>query len=362
MSFPYLSPSQLVERKGDLRVSVCLPAHNESPTIAGIVGRIRADLMDTVPLVDEVLVVDDASTDDTAEVAKATGARVVSAADVLPEEGTRRGKGEALWKSVAAADGDLIVWLDADLEQFDTSFVTGLVAPLLGDPDVALVKGYYERPGGEGEVGGGRVTELVARPVLTTWFPELVDIIQPIGGEYASRREVVERVRFAGGYGVDIGLLIDITGGWGVEAVAQIDLGVRKHRNRPLHELGPQALAVMTTALRRAGLDVTDTPVYRRPDGLVAPVDVRDRPPLVHVAGYRPASEIGPAPASTTASRGAAGASDGRLAEFVDGLAGPGARAAMPPIGEGDDPLEGVARAIARRRDGLSEGPPRGDD
>ncbi len=338
--------------KGAQRLSVCLPAHNEARTIGTIVHTIRQALVEAVPLVDEILVVDDASSDGTAAVAEAAGARVEAAAAILPSEGTRRGKGEALWKSVAACDGDLIVWLDADLIDFDPRFVTGLVGPLLAEPGIVFVKGFYERPGADGDLGGGRVTELVARPLLSTWFPELAEIVQPIGGEYASRREIVERVPFAGGYGVDIGLLIDIVKGWGIDAVAQVDLGVRNHRNRPLHQLGPQALAVLAAALRRAGIDVPDTPVLRKPDGLSVSIDVSDRPPLVHVPAYRAetATVLHSLPAG-------AAAGDRRLAELAAALAEMSEEEAAEAIaGTSGDPLERIARAIVRhRRSGSGE-------
>lgn len=275
--------ARLAQRKGSLTVSLCLPAHNEAETIGDIVRSIRRNLIHDVPLVDEMIVIDDASTDRTAEIAAAAGATVLDSAQVLVEQGSRRGKGEALWKSVAAARGDLLVWIDADLTSFVPSFVTGLLGPLIADPSVMLVKGFYERPGGADETGGGRVTELVARPLLATWFLELTGIHQPLGGEYAARRTVLERVPFAGGYGVDIGLLIDIANGWGVETIAQVDLGVRGHRNRPLSELGPQAMAVLTTTLRRAGVDVPPQALLPVPGKASHLVDVADRPPLVEI-------------------------------------------------------------------------------
>jgi glucosyl-3-phosphoglycerate synthase len=347
---------ELAAAKGTTTISVCLPAHDEAATIGDIVRAIRRDLVEAVELVDEVLVIDDASTDDTAAVAQAAGANVISTAQLLPELGVRRGKGEALWKSVAAAAGDLIVWLDADLAMFSSSFVTGLLGPLLTRPDTALVKGFYERPGGDDDTGGGRVTELVARPLLATWFPELSGIFQPLGGEYAASRHVLERVRFAGGYGVDIGLLIDIANGWGVDAIAQVDLGVRSHRNRPLEQLGPQALAVMTTALRRAGIDLPADPELVRPDGSRVAVDVSDRPPLAQLLGRIDAppvrdSGVGRLPSAAPAARLA------ELAAALGGLEAADASAdatsaeaeSGPPSGP-DDALRRVAKSIARRR------------
>jgi glucosyl-3-phosphoglycerate synthase len=250
-------------------ISVCLPARDEAATIGPIV-RVCRDLR---PLVDEVVVVDDGSTDDTGAVALAAGARVVVAADVLPECGPGSGKGEALWKSIHAAHGDLIVWCDADVRNFSPRFVTGLVGPLLSNDDVSLVKGFYDRPldGRPGE--GGRVTELVARPLISILFPHLAAVVQPLGGECAGRREVLEQLPFVQGYGVDLALLVDVAERFGLGAMAQVDLGVRVHRNRPLSELAPQAEAIIATALARAALDVD--------------VEVDERPPMIEVPAYR---------------------------------------------------------------------------
>jgi len=247
---------------------VCLPARDEAAYIGPIV-RVCRD----VRLVDEVVVVDDGSTDDTRVVALAAGARVVAAADVLPECGPGSGKGEALWKSIHAAHGDLIVWCDADVRNFAPRFVVGLVGPLLTTDDVSLVKGFYDRPldGRPGE--GGRVTELVARPLISLLFPHLAPVLQPLGGECAGRREVLEQLAFVQGYGVDLALLVDVAERFGLDAMAQVDLGVRVHRNRPLAELAAQAEAIIATALSRAGLAVK--------------VEVEARPPMIEVPAYR---------------------------------------------------------------------------
>jgi glucosyl-3-phosphoglycerate synthase len=278
----------LLEHKRRLgqRVSVCLPARDEEGTIGTIVDDLRRTLVDGAPLVDELLVLDDHSTDRTAEVADAAGARVVPVDDVLPEEGPGSGKGEALWKSVAASTGDLIVWCDADITDFGPRFVVGLLGPLLVRPDVDFVKGFYDRPVDGSPHGGGRVTELMARPVIATMFPHLRSIVQPLSGEYAGRRSILEQIPFVEGYGVDLGLLIDITRVCGTEAVAQVDLGTRRHRNRPLDELGPQALAVLQTALRRAGTGLGGPAALVRPDLDPVELTTAERPPLISVAGY----------------------------------------------------------------------------
>src|SRR5688572_25521257 len=247
-------------------ISVCLPARDEAATIGPIVEQIRRHLVEGARLVDEVLVVDDHSLDATASVAAQAGARVVAVDDVLPELGPGEGKGEALYKSVAAATGDLIVWCDADILDFAPHFVVGLVGPLLTRSDIAFVKGYYDRPVEGSPHGGGRVTELMARPVIAALFPHLASIVQPLSGEYAGRRSLLERLPFVQGYGVDLGLLIDIAEVEGTEAIAQVDLGLRRHRNRSLEELGPQALAVLQTALGRSGEGPAGPATLVRPD------------------------------------------------------------------------------------------------
>ena len=269
-------------------VSVCLPARDEAATIGPVVATIRRELVDRAPLVDEILVVDDGSTDRTAAVAADEGATVVRAADVLPDCGPGQGKGEALWKALGAAKGDLLAFCDADIRNFEAGFVTGLLGPLMTVPDVGFVKGFYERPF-DGVVGeGGRVTELVARPVLALLFPHLSGVVQPLAGEFAGRRDVLERVPFVQGYGVDLGLLVDVAALIGVEAMAQVDLGTRTHRNRPLAELSPQAAAVLRTALDRAGVDLGDEPALLVPPGSEPhPIASGERPPILEQQGYR---------------------------------------------------------------------------
>jgi len=248
--------SLLVASKGERRISVCLPARNEEATVGPIVEVIRTELMDMVPLVDEVLVVDDGSIDGTADRAVAAGAKVVTADSVRPDLGPGTGKGEAMWKAVLVSTGDVLAFCDADVRNFNAGFVVGLLGPLLTRSDVRFVKGYYDRPY-EGEAGqGGRVTELVARPMLELFHPALSFFSQPLAGEYAAVREIFEAVPFVEGYGVEVGLLIDIAARFGLGAMAECDLGVRIHRNRPLHELAPQASAIIRTVLHRAGVDL----------------------------------------------------------------------------------------------------------
>jgi glucosyl-3-phosphoglycerate synthase len=278
----------LASAKGDLTISVCLPARNEEATVGAIVQRLQRDLVRSVPLIDEVLVMDDHSTDRTAARARAAGAEVVDAATVLPQFGEGHGKGEALWKSLSVARGDLIVWLDADVRDFSPAFVVGLVGPLLRCPDVVFVKGFYARPSGPDGIGGGRVTELVARPVISLLFPELAAVVQPLSGEYAGRRGALELLPFVQGYGVDLGLLIDVARRFGVEAVAQTDLGVRLHRNRSLDELAPQAMQVLQAALDRAAPDLVDDEArLARPGREPLTVTFGERPPLAQIPGHR---------------------------------------------------------------------------
>jgi glucosyl-3-phosphoglycerate synthase len=267
------------KRAAGTSISVCVPARDEAATVGPLVTTIRAELVERVPLVDEVVVVDDHSTDATAALAAAAGARVVDAARVLADHGEGHGKGEALWKSVHESRGDLIVWVDADIVDFDPSFIIQMAGPLVTDPGIDFVKGRYHRPEADG-VGGGRVTELLARPLLSLYFPDLAEFAQPLAGEYAGRRSLLERLPFVVGYGVDVALLIDAVRAVGLERVAQVDLGVRHHRNRTLDELGPQALAVGQAILDRAGVRPPGDAVLHRPGLEPLPVPMHERPPL----------------------------------------------------------------------------------
>ena len=273
-------------------ISVCLPARNEEPTVGQIVATVRRNLVEHAPLVDEVVVMDDGSTDATAEAASWEGARVVAVDDVLPELPRGSGKGNALWMSLYACEGDIVCWLDADVRNFTPHFVTRLVAPLLADPAVGFVKGYYRRPLHGEATGGGRVTELMARPVISSLFPHLAGFVQPLAGEYAGRRSLLETVPFVEGWGVEIGLLIDLVANFGIDAIAQVDLDVREHRNRPLDQLSAQAMAILVTGLRRAGV-----PVDKRLAELVrydddqqperVAIEIRERPPMLTIPAYR---------------------------------------------------------------------------
>ncbi|KQS68863.1 glucosyl-3-phosphoglycerate synthase [Modestobacter sp. Leaf380] len=292
-------PRQLLaaKQRGRTSVSVVLPARDEERTVGAIVGTLRRAWQQEIPLVDEIVVVDSDSTDDTARVAAAAGARVVAVDSVLPELGRLPGggKGEALWKSLAATTGDLLVFLDADLVDVDPGYVAGLLGPLLSDPSVGFVKGVYDRPllTSEGLVptGGGRVTELLARPLLNALWPELAGVVQPLGGEYAGRRTLLEQVPFVSGYGVEFGLLVDLTRLAGVRTLAQVDLGTRRHGHQSDAALGRMAGQVLQTALSRlpGGAPVTAADLLqfvRTDEALEAvgwDVGVVERPPMAQV-------------------------------------------------------------------------------
>jgi glucosyl-3-phosphoglycerate synthase len=285
------------KRRGGHSVSVVLPARNEQATVGALVSDISARWMDGVPLVDELVVVDSDSTDDTAAVARAAGADVVRSADVLPAYGSRPGKGEALWKSLAATSGDLVVFLDADLLGDVGHYVPGLLRPLLTDPQVVYVKGCYTRPlavdGVTQPAGGGRVTELTARPLINALWPELAGVVQPLGGEYAGRRSALEQVPFVAGYGVEIGLLVDLLGLAGLAGLAQVDLGVRRHSSQGDEALGVMAGQVLSAVLGRAGRSEAGGLLTQfRHDGTAfvprsTAVAVDERPPMATIPEYQ---------------------------------------------------------------------------
>jgi glucosyl-3-phosphoglycerate synthase len=246
------SPDELVRAKAGRTVSVVIPSRDEERTVAEVVRAVVRPHMSSAGgsgLVDEVVVVDDDSSDSTAAAARAAGARVVETATA------GGGKGRAMATGLEASFGDVVVFLDADVENTSDGFVSGLIGPLLVHDEITLVKGFYERPLHGAPSGGGRVTELVARPLIELCFPELADVRQPLAGETASHRWVLEKVEFADGYGVELGLLVDVARRFGTGSIAQVDLGTRIHRNRPLDELRPQAVDVLRAALDRIGTD-----------------------------------------------------------------------------------------------------------
>ncbi|MFB7113398.1 glucosyl-3-phosphoglycerate synthase [Streptomyces sp. NPDC056190] len=286
-------------------VSVVLPALNEEATVGDIVAVIRRDLVERAPLVDEIVVVDSGSTDRTSEVAAAAGARVVHRDEILPRLPAVPGKGEVLWRSLLVTRGDVICFVDADLREFSSDFVTGIVGPLLTERDVDLVKAMYDRPftvpGGHtskpvaaGQAGqGGRVTELMARPLLNMHWPQLAGFVQPLGGEYAARRSLLEQLPFPVGYGVELGMLVDALHLVGLDALAQVDVGVRRHRHQDGQALGRMAAAIYRTAqlrLARGHLVRPCLTQFVRGENGFEPrtydVDTEERPPMAEIAEY----------------------------------------------------------------------------
>ena len=285
---------RILAAKRNTKVSVVLPALNEEATVGDIVAVIRRELMsEAVPLVDELVVIDSGSTDRTAEVAAAAGARVVARDAILPRIPAVPGKGEVLWRSLMVTTGDIVCFIDADLRDFSADFVSGIVGPLLTDPDVDFVKAMYDRPFGDTPGQGGRVTELVARPLLNLHWPQLAGFVQPLGGEYAARRSLLERLPFPVGYGVELGLLVDALHTVGLDALAQVDVGVRKHRHQDGLALGRMAAAIYRTAqlrLSRGHLVRPRLTQFERGEKGFEPrtyaVDTEDRPPMAEIVEY----------------------------------------------------------------------------
>lgn len=242
--------------KGSQGVTVIIPARDEEATVGRIVAAIRSDLMPGPrPLVDDLLVVDSDSSDSTAEVARSAGARVLATTEILPDIPTVPGKGEAMWRGMASSAGDVIVFLDADLRSFTSEYVVALLGPILSDPGVSLVKACYDRPlvteGERRTMGGGRVTELVARPLLNLHWPELAGVAQPLAGECAVRRSHIESLPMPCGYGVEFAILVDTHARRGLDAIAQVDLGERLHRHQDDTRLGLMSAEIWQVALDR---------------------------------------------------------------------------------------------------------------
>ncbi|MGW0854070.1 glucosyl-3-phosphoglycerate synthase [Streptomyces sp. NPDC002690] len=280
-------------------VSVVLPALNEEATVGEIVRVIRRELMEKVPLVDELVVIDSGSTDATSAVARAAGARVVHRDEILPRIPAVPGKGEVLWRSLFVTTGEIVCFVDADLKDFSADFVSGTIGPLLTDPGIQFVKAMYDRPLEDGHAPagtpaqGGRVTELVARPLLNLHWPKLAGFVQPLGGEYAVRRRLLEQLAFPVGYGVELGLLVDALHTVGLDALAQVDVGVRRHRHQDGQALGRMAAAIYRTAQLRLARGHLVRPMLtqfeRDEDGFrprTYAVDTEERPPVREIAEY----------------------------------------------------------------------------
>lgn len=243
------------KEKQNIKISLCLPTLNEEETIGKEVVLFRSELMSRYPLLDEIAVIDSGSTDKTLEIASSFGADTYLADDILPNIEKKKGKGENLWKSIYQLNGDIIVYVDADIKNIHPRFAYGLIGPLIYRPEVQYVKGFYDRPLTLSNVtrpsGGGRVTEILTRPLFSLFFPELTAIIQPLSGEYAVRRKVLEEIAFPIGYGVETSHLLDVYGKYGMDAFAQSDLDQRVHDNKSTRDLGKMAFGILQTFLTR---------------------------------------------------------------------------------------------------------------
>jgi glucosyl-3-phosphoglycerate synthase len=294
---------QVLRSKGAKRISVVLPARNEEQTVGRIVAEVRRRLGEDVGLVDEVIVIDSRSCDATATVAAAAGAVVRHQDEVLPDQPRMEGKGDALWKGLAASTGDVVIFVDSDLRDFNTHFIVGLLGPLLCEDGVEFVKAHYLRPlvtdHGTVPGGGGRVSELVARPLINMFWPRLAGFVQPLAGEYGGYRHVLERIRFVTGYGVEFAMLVDLLNLVGLDALAQVDLGTRTHRHHDIEALGRMAAQILQTAasqLQREHRGINDAPASTwltqfRHDAsspvhhqlMVSDIAVQERPPLAEI-------------------------------------------------------------------------------
>ncbi len=293
------------KEKKNVSISVCFPTLNEEKTIGKSIVLMKAELMDRYPLIDEIAVVDSGSTDRTCEIAREFGADTYIASDYLKREGDFKGKGENLWKALYLLKGDIIVYVDADIQNIHHRFVYGLIGPLLLKKGVRFVKAFYERPfltaGETRESGGGRVTEILVRPLFSQFFPDLSVVIQPLSGEYAGYREIFEQIPFPIGYGVETGMLIDIYQKWGLDILAQTDLDQRVHRNQATKALGKMSFGILQTFWNRLDkykdlgpvhpesftlIQVSDNDSRKRSINAI-PIREKERQPIIELEAYR---------------------------------------------------------------------------
>ena len=290
------------EKKG-ITISLCLPTLNEEKTIGKEIILFRSELVNRYPLLDEIAVIDSGSEDKTLEIASNFGADTYLASDILPNLESKRGKGENLWKAIYQLKGDIIIYVDADISNIHPRFVYGLVAPLIYRDDIKYVKAFYDRPlafsGNVRASGGGRVTEILVRPLFSLFFPELTVMIQPLSGEYAVRREVLEKIHFPIGYGVETSHLIDVHHKFGLEAFAQTDLDKRVHENKPTQDLGKMAFGILQTFIKRAkALGILDKAKHEtilrqyqaereQYKQLEIEIIEDERPPMIEIEEYR---------------------------------------------------------------------------
>jgi len=291
------------KEKKDLKISLCLPTLNEEKTVGKEIIIFRSELMNRYPLLDEIAVIDSGSVDNTLEVAKSYGADTYLASEILPNLEKKRGKGENLWKAIYQLEGDIIVYVDADISNIHPRFVYGLVAPLIQRHEIKYVKAFYDRPlafsGNVRASGGGRVTEILVRPLFSLFFPELTAIIQPLSGEYAVRREVLEQIAFPVGYGVETSHLIDVHHNFGLEAFAPTDLDKRVHENKPTQALGKMSFGILQTFIKRAKalgiIEKADHETILRQfqvkkdhyQQLKMEILEEERPPMIEIPEYR---------------------------------------------------------------------------
>jgi glucosyl-3-phosphoglycerate synthase len=294
---------RLKQERG-LSISLALPALNEEKTVGTVIQTIKDALIETIPLLDEIVLIDSNSEDSTRAIAQSLGVPVYIHQEVLPKYGSRRGKGEALWKSLYCTKGDIVIWLDTDIVNIHPRFAYGLIGPLLLRPDIQFVKGFYRRPLRVGDRiqagGGGRVTELTARPLLNLFFPELSGVVQPLSGEYGGTRAALEQFSFFSGYGVEIGLLIDVLDKCGLNAIAQVDLQERIHHNQPLEALSKMSFAIIQAVIRKLesrygqsileNVNTTMKLIRYEQNSFMLDIEEiaeRDRPPMIELPEYR---------------------------------------------------------------------------
>jgi glycosyltransferase involved in cell wall biosynthesis len=307
--FSNLKQLMALKEKQGSTISLALPALDEEETVGRVIRTIKKALMDKVPLIDEIVLIDSNSTDRTRQIAERLGIPVHIHQNILPELGARPGKGEALWKSLLVTKGDIVAWIDTDIVNIHPRFVYGILGPLLLNRNIQFVKGFYRRPlrvdHKMQEGGGGRVTELTARPLLNLFYPELSGVVQPLSGEYAGRRESLEKAIFYSGYGVEIGLLIDIFEQYNLRAIAQVDLLERIHHNQDLEALGKMSFAIIQTVLHKLEKryeraiieDVNKTMKMIRYDNgdyflEVEEIAERERPPMINIPEYQKRNKI----------------------------------------------------------------------
>lgn len=292
-----------LKRERGLSISLALPALNEEKTVGNVIQTIKGALVETAPLLDEIVLIDSNSQDRTREIAQDLGIPVYIHQKILPQYGSRRGKGEALWKSLYCTQGDIVIWLDTDIVNIHPRFAYGLIGPLLLRPDIHFIKGFYRRPLRVGDKiqagGGGRVTELTARPLLNLFYPELSGVIQPLSGEYGGRRSALEQFCFFSGYGVEIGLLIDMLEKFGLNAIAQVDLQERIHHNQPLEALSKMSFAIIQAVIRKLesrygqnlleNVNTTMKLIRYEQESFMLDIEEiaeRDRPPMIDIPEY----------------------------------------------------------------------------